>query len=186
MFPLTPGRHVTRTKTVPLSLLRPARTPSLPGTDSRCSPATAHGSPVHQNNGLTESVQAPSSCPHRPSLEPAPDSDEHGPALDARTGQHFFPDWDGPTVPSLRLRPPRPTRTEASSNQYKLRAHVPSVLHPAPDSDKHGLALAARTSTHFLLDWMDLRCPAFAQIGQGPQGTSTSSELMPHCPSTGT
>jgi hypothetical protein len=32
------------------------------------------------------------------SLKPAPDSDDHGPALDARTGPHFLPDWDGPTV----------------------------------------------------------------------------------------
>jgi hypothetical protein len=88
------------------------------------------------------------------SLKPAPDSDEHGPALDARTGQHFLPDWDGPTV--LCHHPacgPPAHQIIASRNKYQPRALVPIDTQPAPDSDEHGHALAARTSQHSLPDW---------------------------------
>ncbi len=114
--------------------------------------------------------------------QPAPDSDKPGPALDARTSQHFLPDWDGPTVPRLVHQ------IIASRNKYQPRTHVPIDTQPAvPYSDEHGHALATRTGQHPLPDWDGPTVPSLClrrtgPPGQRPHGTSTSSEFISLAP----
>ena len=90
MYPLTLNRRLlTRTNIVTPSLLGLASTPSLTGKDLRC-PAHAYDALALPDKAIRNQYKLQVHVPSAP--QPAPDSDERGPAPDARTGPHFLPD----------------------------------------------------------------------------------------------
>ena len=175
MSPMSLNRQLTRTNQAPPSMLGPARTSSLTGTDLQCF-ATTCGPPVHQIIASRNKYQPRTHVPI--DTQPAaPDSDEHGLALATRTGQLPLPDWDGPTVPSLCLRrtgPPgqRPQGTSTSSefmslaplNWHLTRTNTvpPPMLGPA------------RTSS---LTRTDLQCSATACGPPGHQNNGLKEQV---------
>ncbi len=167
MSPLSLNRHLTWSNTVRPSMLGPARTPSLTGTDLLC-PAFAYGPPVHSENASRIQYKLRAHVPIVP--QPAPDSDEHGPALDARTGPHSLPDWDGPTVPGLRLRPSGPPghRPQGTSTSPELMS--PSTLNRHLTRTNMASPLAARTGPHSLPDWDGPTVPSLNTRLTGPLG----------------